>query len=307
MTDHSDSRVAAQVIGGLGNQLFAYAAGRGLAQRLGAELILDCTRRLPGDRSFCLDRYAIRAQFRFDGPPKVRGRYFRLPGKLGTRVADAFHRMFPRTVEIDGRRFRVIEDRQLFSYDTRFDSLRGSIYLKGGWQSFRYFENAEDVIRSELRPPAEPPAANRKWLDRIRNANSVCLHVRRGDYLARDNLERIGVCGPAYYADAVTHICERIESPAFFVFSDDLAWCRDNLPIEGMALVDANGPDDPVNELRLMSACRHHVTANSSLSWWAAWLASHPEQVVIAPQPWMSGAPSLEDFLPERWIKLPRS
>ena len=306
MTDHNDSRVAVQVLGGLGNQLFAYAAGRGLAQRLGAELVLDCTRRLPGDRSFCLDRYSIRAQFRFDGPSKIRGRYFRLPGKHGTRIADAFHRIFPRTVEFDGRRFRVIEDRKLFTYDTRFDSLAGSIYLKGGWQCFRYFENAADIIRSELRPAAPPPATNREWLARVGQTNSVGVHVRRGDYLSAEYVNRNGVCEPAYYANAAKSIRARVESPTFFVFSDDLAWCRDNLAIDGMVLVDANSPDDPVNELRLMTACRHHIIANSSFSWWAAWLASHPQQVVVAPLPWMTAAPSVVDFLPEQWIKLPR-
>jgi glycosyl transferase family 11 len=270
-------------------------------------LILDCTRRLAGDRSFCLDRYSIRAQFRFDGPSKVRGRYFRLPGRAGTFIADAIHRVFPRTVEIDGQRFRVIEDRKLFTYDTRFDTLSGSIYLKGGWQCFRYFENAADIIRAELRPAAEPSAANREWLDRIRQTNSVGVHVRRGDYLSAEYLERIGVCLPAYYTNAVKSIRARVDNPTFFIFSDDLAWCRDNLAIEGMILVDANSADDPVNELRLMAACRHHIIANSSFSWWAAWLASHSEQVVIAPYPWMSGEPPLVDFLPDHWTKMPRS
>jgi Glycosyl transferase family 11 len=304
VTCQVESRVAVQIFGGLGNQLFEYAAGRSLANRLGARLILDCTPRMANTRKFALDRFSIQAAVILNAPAKIRSRYFRREGSdLGRWVTNTFHNVFPCTVQIDGHRFKVIYERQHLTYDPRFDILAGSIYLTGWWQSYRYFENAANVLRSELRMHGASPRANGEWLDRIRKANSVCLHVRRGDYL--DSRNYFGLCTPSYYARAVQIIRERIESPSFFVFSDDLTWCRDQLSMEAMQFVDANGPDDAAAELQLMATCRHHILANSSLSWWAAWLGDRPEQIVIAPDPWFAGGPPARDLLPKRWIRLP--
>ncbi len=297
-----NSRVAVQIAGGLGNQLFQYAAGRALAKRLGAPLILDCTPRMIDSRKFVLDCFPIRAAVIRNAPPTIRPRYFRLRGNLGRCVTDAFHDAFPRTVQIDGHRFKVVYEKQTFTFDPRFGMLAGSIYLTGWRQSYRYFENAADVVRSDLRMEGVPPRTNSQWLDRIRRVNSVCLHVRRGDYV--NSRAYFGLLTPLYYARAVQIIRELIASPRFFVFSDDLTWCRDQLSMEGMQFVDANGTDDPTAELRLMATCRHHILANSSLSWWAAWLADCPEQIVIAPDPWFAGGPSAPDLLPKRWIRL---
>jgi hypothetical protein len=298
-----ESRVAVQILGGLGNQLFEYAAGRSLANRLGARLILDCTPRMANSRKFALDRFSIQAAVIHNGPATIRSRYFRREGNLGRWVTNTFHDVFPCTVQIDGHCFKVMYEKELFTYDRRFDILAGSIYLTGWWQSYRYFEKIANVVRSELRMKEAPPRANGGWLERIRQTKSVCLHVRRGDYL--DSRNYFGLCTPTYYARAVKIMRERIESPTFFVFSDDLTWCRDQLSMADLQFVDANGPDDAAAELQLMATCRHHILANSSLSWWAAWLGDHPEQVVIAPDPWFAGGPPARDLLPNQWIRLP--
>ena len=188
MTWQDDSRVAVQITGGLGNQLFQYAAGRALAKRLGARLILDCTPRMITSRKFVLDRFPIQAVVIRNAPATVRTRYFRLGGNLGRWITHKFHDAFPRTVQIDGHRFKVVYEKENpFTYDPRFDLLAGSIYLTGWRQSYRYFENASDLVRSELRMRGAPPRTNSEWLDRIRRVNSVCLHVRRGDYLNSRN------------------------------------------------------------------------------------------------------------------------
>jgi len=300
----AESRVAVQIQGGLGNQLFEYAASRALSNRLGARLILDCTPRTANSRKFALDRFSIQAVVIHDGPAKIRSRYFRREGSdFGRWVTNTFHDVFPCTVQIDAHRYKVIYERQLFSYDPRFATFAGSIYLTGWWQSYRYFENVANVLRSELRMQGGSQLANGEWLDRIRKTNSVCLHVRRGDYL--DSRDYFGLCTLSYYTRAVQIISELIESPCFFVFSDDLAWCREQLSMEAMQFVDVNGPDDAAAELQLMATCRHHILANSSLSWWAAWLGDRPEQIVIAPDPWFAGELSTRDLLPKRWIRLP--
>ena len=294
------------MLGGLGNQLFQYAAGRALAKRLGARLILDCTATSGAKRSFVLDRYPIDAEVVRNARGKPHSRHLRLPGVLGRRLSDTFHDYLPTTYRIGEHRFKVFGEKQWFTYDPGFEKLSGSIYLNGYWQSYRYFENAADLIRAELRPLWPPSDANRSWLARIEAANAVCMHVRRGDYL-RHKAGPPLVCAHSYYDDALRHVRQSLEHPWIFVFSDDIAWCRETFAASDMAFVDINGPDDAADDLRLMAACRHHIIANSSLSWWGAWLAWYPEQLVIAPQPWLPGHPSHVDLLPAHWIKLPRA
>ena len=291
--------VVTRIRGGLGNQLFGYAAGRALADRLDASLILDC--RDP-DRPVYLDRYAINARFLRDGPSNVRVRYAKLQRRYGTVVAEV-HRLFPRLTRVDGQIFRVFEERGPFTYGEEFGSVKGAVYLNGYWQSFRYFHEIWPVIRAELQPKADLNEPNSRWLETIRGrSNAICVHVRRADYLKTS----FGLCSPAYYKNAAAVMRERAGAGAtFFVFSDDLPWCRDHLPISGAVFIEGNG-DDPVSELRLMAACRHHIIANSTFSWWAAWLGHHEQQVVIAPEPWISTVSHCPDLIPGNWTKLAR-
>jgi hypothetical protein len=294
-------RIATHLLGGLGNQLFQYAAGRALARRLNAGLVLDCTERHASGRAIVLDHYPVDADIIINAPGKPHRRHFRLPGTLGRRLTDALHDRVPTTYRIAGHPYKVFGEKQAFTYDPYFEKLTGSIYLTGYWQSYRYFANDIDLIRSEIRPSNPPSDANRAWLDRIATTNSVCLHVRRGDYLPAL------VCARSYYDRAIQHIERFLEKPRIFVFSDDIAWCRETFAIPDIMYVDANGPDHAVDDLRLMAACRHHIIANSSLSWWGAWLARHPGQVVIAPQPWWPGVTDHKDLIPANWITLSKT
>lgn len=304
MPDSASVRVATQMAGGLGNQLFQYAAGRALATRLGARLVLDCTPISGPGRPFVLDRYPVDAEIVHDVPRKPHRRYFRIPGSLGRRLTDAFHDRVPTKHRIGGHSFRVFAEKREFNYDPHFAKLSGSTYLTGYWQSYRYFENAADLIRREIRPTWALSDANRNWLERIQNTNAVSLHVRRGDYLTQKGPTL--VCALSYYESALKHARQVLPEPRFFVFSDDIPWCRGIFVAPDMAFVDSNGPADAVDDLNLMATCRHHITANSSLSWWGAWLAQHPEQVVIAPDPWVPWVPANPDLIPKHWIRLPR-
>jgi Glycosyl transferase family 11 len=299
-------KIATQLLGGLGNQLFQYAAGRALAERLGARLVLDSTPRYEQFRPIVLGRLAIDAEIVNDAVGRPRRRYFRIPGTLGRRLTDSIHDHLPTTYRIDGHAFRVFGERRLFAHDPAFEKLSGSTYLVGYWQSYRYFEGAADQIRREIRPTYPPSEANRMWLSRIQAGNSVCLHVRRGDYLG-GKADSPVVCGRSYYRGALQHVSRFLTAPKLFIFSDDIPWCRSAFAGKDVAFVDSNGPDDAIDDLLLMTACRHHIIANSSLSWWGAWLAHHPEQVVIAPQPWLPRADSDRDLLPTRWIKLSKT
>jgi hypothetical protein len=322
--------VAARLCGGLGNQLFQYAAARSLARRTGARLVLDATVfTLPHERrKFALAPYRIDAAVIFDGyayPPAaplvmlprpgwmeerpgslVHRVAARLPGGRG-RVDGAITRMMSALSPLTGRQpaLRVYAE-PTFDYDPGFVALGARTYLNGYWQSSRYFADAADVIRRELTLPHAPNAANAQWLMRILGANAVCVHVRRGDYLMVDHLGQHGVCSADYYADAMRLVAERTGDPQFFVFSDDLAWSRRHIPGANVSFVDANPADAAHDELKLMAACRHHVIANSSLSWWGAWLARHERQIVIGPDPWFSAVQKTPDLFPDGWIALPR-
>ncbi len=320
--------VAARLCGGLGNQLFQFAAGRSLAQRCNARLILDATTfTLPQQRrAFALSPYPIDADVMFDGyaySPTTR--WVKLPrprdmeystslldrvryrlargGGLLQRGYMQFSTLIDRMTGAAG--LRVFAEKS-FDYDCAFAMLGARIYLDGYWQSERYFVDVRDVLRRELTLPDAPNAANASWLARIEGASSVCVHVRRGDYLKADNLAQHGLCSADYYARAMRLVAARVESPQFFVFSDDLDWSRRHLAGPNVAFVDANAADAAHDELRLMATCRHHVIANSSLSWWGAWLAHHPGQIVVGPDPWFAARTQTPDLLPAGWIALPR-
>jgi hypothetical protein len=304
--------VATHLLGGLGNQLFQYAAGRALADRLGARLVLDATAFRTGycRRPFELDRYPIQAVVAWRGFRKgPRRGPVRLPDSAGPveRALRFAGSIIGRQGDLGpGRpRLDVLIQRGV-DYDPRFGSITGSTYLAGYWQSYRYFESSAETIRRELLRPAPPPGANREWLSRIAATNAVCVHIRRGDYLLARELRVHGLCSPGYYEKAMRRMAERLQQAEFFLFSDDHQWCRENFDQTRVHLVDANGPDGAVEDLRLMAACRHHVIANSSLSWWAAWLADHPGQVAIAPEPWFAHLAATPDLLPKHWETLPR-
>jgi hypothetical protein len=305
-TKSQTANVATHILGGLGNQLFQYAAGRALAKRLGARLFLDCTTRHQSAPPFVLDRYPIKGEIIRDATGKPHAHRLRLPGALGRRLSEAFHRRIPTTYSMRGTRYKVFSEKCWFVFDSAFEKLTGTTYLSGYWQSFRYFEDIVELIRSEIHPIWPLSDANRDWLARIQSENSVCLHVRRGDYLQHKGNAPL-VCALSYYDKALEHVRRIVPAPRIFVFSDDVPWCKTAFSASDIAFVDANGPDDAADDLRLMTACRHHIIANSSLSWWGAWLARHPEQVVIAPRPWQPGMTSDSDLVPGDWIKLPRT
>lgn len=328
--DRGQPVVAARLCGGLGNQLFQFAAGRSVAQRCGGRLILDATPlTLPQQRrKFALDPYPIDATVVFDGyayrPRRCLAILPRPQGESSDHVGlvdRALHQLGKSRDAVEGaisavvgaaRRFaglspalRVFAEKS-FDYDPTFGSLGANTYLEGYWQCYRYFDDVHDVICGELALPGPPNPANARWLARVKDANSVCLHVRRGDYLMAEHLSVHGVCSADYYARAMRLMSERVESPQFFVFSDDLAWCREHVTGANVAYVDANPPDAAHDELKLMASCRHHVIANSSLSWWGAWLARHDGQIVIGPDPWFSGGTETPDLFPPSWLTLPR-
>ena len=273
--------------GRLGNWLFQYAAGRRLATLRGTDLCLDLSNRRTlrdwkgaqaADQLSCFPLQAT-----LSGGAPVYGRLRRALG-LGGHFREGAWGFDPALLDLpDGSR--------LFGY----------------FQSERYFADMAPQIREELTPrlqAADPPA--RRLADAMAAIESVAVHVRRGDYL---KLPSHNVCTATYYVRAVKAVRDRVANPRFFVFSDDIAWCRANLGIDGAEFVDLHGAaGQPVLDLWLMSRCRHQIIANSTFSWWGAWLNSNPDKMVAAPSRWFReeamNAPALRDTVPASWQRV---
>jgi hypothetical protein len=290
--------VITRLNGGLGNQLFQYAAGFALAERLGVPHKLDLsefdTYML---RRFELNKFNISAQTA-------------TPEELSGIVTNpsSFQRRTNRLAIALGFGFsRIAFKENQFPYNDAFGNIRRPMYLQGYWQSEKYFKSAEDKLRSELCVLDKPDAANQAILDRILPCPAVSLHIRRGDYVTNASAASVhGVCPLDYYDAAIRHIGSLVQDPHFFVFSDDPQWAKDNLKTDyPIQFVDVNGPDRGVEDMWLMKSCKHHIVANSSFSWWAAWLNNRQDKIVVAPKTWfLDKKLDSRDLVPQQWHRI---
>ena len=193
-------------------------------------------------------------------------------------------------------------------YHPEFESLGDNTYLKGYWQSEKYFRDIAPLLRDELTRPEPVDEANKTFLDEIDSVMAVSLHIRRGDYVSNPKTLKVhGTCSLEYYMEAAKYVADRVDTPpTFFIFSDDPDWTRDNLKLPfDMRFISHNSVDDPSADIQLMSACRHHVIANSSFSWWGAWLNPSPSKIVVACRHWFADPEKNDrDLVPEDWIRL---
>lgn len=293
--------IIVKLVGGLGNQMFQYAAARSLSLRLGVSLKLDLsflegnqtgdTSRLYKLNHFCL----ISEKASLDEASKMSGR-----GK--SFLPTVFGQFFQ--MRVDGKSEYIEKS---FHYDPQLLGQPDNVYLVGYWQSERYFADINEVIRSDFTFKNPLADKNRELADEIQAVNSVSLHIRRGDYVMDEKIRAIhGGCGLEYYVRAEGWAAQKIEHPHFFVFSDDPVWVRENFKMQHpMTLVSHNGPEQAYEDLRLMSLCSHHIIANSTFSWWGAWLNPHPDKIVIAPMRWFNDpAIDTSDLIPSSWQRI---
>lgn len=288
--------IIVKLIGGLGNQMFQYAAGRALAVRHNVDLKFDLSA-LRADpegkytkRHFALDVFGNLA-------PEATAeelRYFYQRSE--SRVLRVLQRQMPSLF----KRVYAAESGQ--GYHRSFARFPADTYLDGFWQSERFFVRFADRVRGDFEFRPEVKALGQHWMKSICSTNSVSLHVRRGDYISNSDVRKYhGVCSPDYYNAAVAELQKRHAPIELFVFSDDIAWCRDHLSFEvPVHLVDVN---TAATDMYLMSLCRHHIIANSSFSWWGAWLNANKDKTVIMPEHWFVNVRSKDiDLVPRGWI-----
>jgi hypothetical protein len=193
-------------------------------------------------------------------------------------------------------------------FDVPFDysqvTRQDSAYYDGYWQNEKNFSSIRPVILDAYSFPAISDDKNAQLVAKLSSANSVSCHVRRGDYLKAPNL---CVCSEDYYRRAIQFVKQSKAPDLFCIFSDDIAWCRENLKeLIGDAdviFVDWNKGENSFRDMQLMSLCRHNIIANSSFSWWGAWLNNHSDKLVITPDHWLN-KPLVNDPIPNSWIRI---
>lgn len=178
--------------------------------------------------------------------------------------------------------------------------------IDGYFQTEKYFPGSAESLRREFTPVASLSPANAAIAALARECESVMIHVRRGDYVNNAKTLKVhGVCSVAYYQQAIATMRARAGNPRFFVFSNDMAWARDNLALGADAVFVEGNKDAPEVDIHLMAQCRHHIIANSSFSWWGAWLAASPQKTVIAPTPWFDNSRhNASDLVPASWLRV---
>lgn len=295
MTETRRPHILVQLHGGLGNQLFQAAAGLALAERLGGRVGFDISRfRDKGLRGFALAALPTGAEVVAGGRPGLAARLLAKAGKLGGGAG---------IKRPAGFRGGIFVERQ-FHFDERFEAIAGDTLIAGFFQSPRYFVPAETRIRAAFDAGGAMSPTALRLGDGLDATETVAVHIRRGDYAGDEKARAVhGVLGDDYYERALALIRRAVPGARIKVFSDDAGVAGERAAAwggEAVAGVSA------LEDLWLMSRCRHHVIANSSFSWWSAWLDRREDGLRIAPRQWFARdkliATYTGDLFPEGWI-----
>lgn len=293
-------KIIAQLQGGLGNQIFQYATARALSHQHKIPLLLDyawyCkTYKDVTPRQFLLSTLNTKGALITLDPPI----------KKPKRIRRILQNLYP-------TKSYLYSEHSPYRFDSRLLKLPAfnsqDLYLIGYWQSYRYFESIKKLLQIEIKPKDPLNSHYQNYLQQIQATNSTMVHVRRGDYIHLTSAAKIhGFLGLEYYQKGMGIFMQKSPDTHFFVFSDDLNWAKASLPHQDrITFIQSQNCDDAVvQELELMTHCKNHLIANSSLSWWAAWLAKNPSNIVVCPSKWTND-PGIDwgDLLPNQWQKI---
>lgn len=291
--------IIVKIHAGLGNQMFQYATGLRLARFRKTELKLDISAysqmaAIDTPRKYDLDQYKILAAIATkqdldrilptDWSPNMA---FRVKRRLGL-----------------DQRIRPLGEPSKSFYNVVLRA-RDNTYLTGWWQNEKYFRDIRSVLLEEFVPKKLSPYS-KKILDDIKSSPSISLHVRRSDYVSNKYAAKEhGAMDVGYYKAGTNLLKKMVKDPRFFVFSDDIEWCRKNLKLGEMVFVEDKARQAS-EDIYLMQHCLHNMVANSSFSWWGGWLNDHPNKMVIAPKRWFLNEESNREteVVPKSWVRL---
>lgn len=277
--------------GGLGNQMFQYATGRALAIRNNDTLKVDISSFGKSEketlRTYKLNNFNIKTEVA--SQDEIR--------ELSNT------NLLKRVINRLGGYWGPFIVEKTRGFDKRVLKLHGNLYLYGYWQSEKYFLKYRKIILNDFELKVDVSKKHGSILKEIENSTSVSLHIRRGDYTSSPiAAARLGFCGLDYYVRASRYIETKMANPKYYVFSDDMDWVIKNLKLNYPVKFIERGED--YEEMYLMSCCRHNITANSSYSWWGAWLNKSKDKIVICPKKWFNDGGSSDSLVPNGWVKL---
>lgn len=294
-------------MGGLGNQMFQYAFGYCLAKKNETILKIDDTLLL--DRSQPHEIVTHRTldltdvfDIRINMASEKEVEYFN--GK--TKYSSFADKIINSIVWRLRRRHLIIEKNRKF--DKYLLNTSDNKCLVGAWQSEKYFKEISGEIKSIFKFKQPVLFQSQKLEEDIISKNSVCLHIRRGDYVSSKLYSNvIGALDLSYYSKAIELVSQKLSAPCFYIFSDDLKWCKENLLIseDHVFVEDEHVGFKAGNYLQLMTLCKNFIISNSTFSWWAAWIGEKSESMVVGPINWFKDSNfDSSDILPEHWVKL---
>lgn len=295
--------IVVKLMGGLGNQMFQYAFAKNLAIKNNTVLKVDL--------SFLLDR-TPRENFIFReydlGIFNLNVEQIKkdeLQQFLAPRRQSFFDRVLGKK-KIDTQ---IIKE-QFFYFDATNISTKENIYIEGYWQTEKYFKEIESTIKNDFSFQYPLSELETTLNNQIRSTNSICVNFRRTDFVnLKNSADTHGVTEMDYYEHAIQLIAEKVYEPHFYIFSDDIEWCKENIKLNyPMTFVDHQYKGIKFSSyLQLMKNCKHFIIPNSTFAWWAAWLAENENKVVIAPKNWFKDEilqNQTDDIIPTGWISI---
>lgn len=285
--------IIVKIIGGLGNQMFQYAYAKALEQK-GYEVKIDTlafkTYKLHG--GYQLDKYNID----LDSSTKDENDKF-YKNTLCYKVLKKFGIDFS----------KQIKEKSLL-FDKKLLEIQDNNYLDGYFQCENYFNNIREIILRQFTINKEISDYSKDIQNEIKSSQNSCsLHVRRGDFINNTNISIHGTCDIKYYKNGIKYLKEKVENMDYFIFSDDIEWVKENLSIENAIYIDSIEKRLPHEDIYLMSLCKNNIIANSSFSWWGAWLNQNENKIVISPKKWFADnemQKQSNDIVCESWVRL---
>lgn len=289
--------VIVKIMGGLGNQLFQYAFGKYLEIHTQDQVKYDVNVHIKNknftQRDLDIDYFKVQLPFCATSEKKTYV-FFKNEGFF-RRIERKLAQKFPYL----HRHYKVQKNAHSNEFMLESDS-----YYEGYWQYSEYLDEVREGILQEIKPNALFYEKHASVLRKMQESNSVAIHIRRGDYISiKVNADLFEVCDMEYYAAAMQLIESRISNPRYFVFTQDTEWAQENFKGNDYEFIQGNSA---IDDMLLISFCKNQIIANSTFSWWGAWLNQQENKVVVAPKKWYKGLRNKQThaLFPNTWIRL---
>ncbi len=292
---NNSENIIVKLNGRLANQMFEWAFAKVLSQNSGKNVLID-----DSEETLKLDCFKV-----FDNIKTVEKS---LKYKLFRKIIP-FRNLRNKLTALNFDKMQNIQEECFCTFRQNLLEINKPCYIKGFFQSEKYFKNIREDLLKDFSLNVDLNEQNKKMLEKIQSTNSVSIHFRRGDYTKKRVADKYGSCSVEYYKNAVEYISNNNEKTiTLFIFSDDIDWVRNNVKFDCETFyVDINSAKQGYFDLELMKNCKHNIIANSSFSWWGAWLNENESKIVVAPKWWMKDIDTTReniDIIPEGWIIL---